>query len=109
MNSGDKESSDGKSSDDVTLFTILLIDVQKTSIVLLWELWSVLLEVKSLAVSVFVVKVLFGHPDSPPLVYPRKDCPFTIVCVLILNRVKECVSMMLIDTKYSLRRVLCVS
>lgn len=51
----------------------------------------VLLEL--LAVSVFVVKGVIRTLGLPPDVYPRKYCPFHIVCLFILNCVKECMLM----------------
>lgn len=46
---------------------------------------------ESLAVSAFAVKGIIRTLGIPLHVYPRKDGPFTIVCLFTLNCVKECV------------------
>lgn len=75
MNSGDKEGSDGKSPDAVTL---LLDDFQSRATVVFCELWSSFSEL--LPVSVFVVKGVIRRSDSPCMFIQGENSPL-LLCV----------------------------
>lgn len=78
LNSGDKESSDGKSLDALIL---LLVDSQRRATVVFWELWTVFME--SIPVSVFVIQGVSGTLGLSPClskeILPLYYCLFAYI------------------------------